>query len=57
MAKTERNILIGLSASIALAWGYIELNTTALNLGAQHHDTRRQDHRYQDAAPKSANPF
>jgi Spy/CpxP family protein refolding chaperone len=52
MAKTERTILIGLSASVALAWGYIELNTAAMHLGAHHHDARCQDHRHEGATPK-----
>lgn len=52
MGKTGRNILIGLSASAALAWGYIELNTAALHLGAQHHDALCQDHRHDGDAPK-----
>jgi hypothetical protein len=53
VGTTGRSVLIGLTASVALAWVYVELNTAALHLGAQHHDARCQDHR-PDGIPKVA---
>jgi hypothetical protein len=44
MGKVGRNIFMGLAAMTMLAWGYVELNTYALNLGAHHHDALCQNH-------------